>query len=584
MEGEQHLLDLLLIPGESDLHVHPLSIPLPCLHLVQHEVVLALGHPLVHVLPHLFDPIPDRHSEAVEAVVVGEASPVPRDPAHLVHKLVFEGRLRREALGREVVVPKDEVLVDDELVLVHDGFEGVDDPRLFLFAVLDLFDDAGMGLREEGADKFREHAVAVVRFDDDVVDGLLLGELDDGCEDLITIPVALIGPHGRDVQIAVQHLYDAYGGFVLAPSCGVNRHDGACVREPCAVEEGGTIIPAVPVQADAGDVVQDVCGSRRPYGFLRGVGGRARHDDQVPDLEGVLLHVGQPGVEHELELEPGASIRQLTLEEVVIREAARVRGASGKGRGGFKPLEDKGCQSFVAVVDELVFGRIPCGPHADGIPTVGQGVVERLFGLRRAEIGDGAAGFQDGVEFLDRFRELVPHGLREAVVRNFNIVSNDLVGTTARDLREDAFGRDARRVVGPCGAYVERELRAPLVGAGDEALEDGDFIDEPHAERREVVGAVLRCGQHHELEVRVPAQPPDDVGRRDPRFAHAPEGFDDLSSRPVLEVQGDVELDGRGVGKVQVTPDERKEDPEVGQLLRHRGNGRRGVRNKTSFG
>ena len=47
----------------------------------------------------------------------------------------------------------------------------------------------------------------------------------------------------------------------------------------------------------------------------------------------------------------------------------------------------------------------------------------------------------------------------------------------------------------------------------------------------------------------------------------------------MLEVQGDVELDGRGVGKVQVTPDKRKEDPEVGQLLRHRGDGRsRGVR------
>lgn len=164
------------------------------------------------------------------------------------------------------------------------------------------------------------------------------------------------------------------------------------------------------------------------------------------------------------------------------------------------------------------------------------------------------------------------------------IVRNDLVGASARDLREDAFRRDARRMVGTGGADVERELRAPLVGTGDEALKYRDFIDEPHAERREVVGAVFRCGQHHEFEVGVLPEPPDDIGRRNPRLAHASEGFDDLSPRPMLEVQGDVELNGGGVGKVQVPPDKREEDPEVGQLLRHRGDGSRGVRNKTSSG
>mgnify|MGYP006902856431 CR=1 FL=1 len=202
-----------------------------------------------------------------------------------------------------------------------------------------------------------------------------------------------------------------------------------------------------------------------------------------------------------------------------------------------------------------------------------------MFGLRGAEIRDDAAGFQDGVKFPDRFRELVPHGLREAVVRNLDVIADDLVGASTRDLREDAFRRDARRMVGAGRANVERELRAPLVGAGGEALEDGDFVDEPQAERREVVGAVFRCGQHHEFEVGVLAELPDDIGRRNPRLAHASEGFDDLSPRPMLEVQGDVELDGRGVGKVQVSPDKREEDPEVDQLLRHRGDGGRwGVR------
>ena len=234
---------------------------------------------------------------------MGEASLVSGDPAHLVHELVLEGRLRGKVLGREVVVPKDEVLVDDEFVLVHDGFEGVDDPCFLLLAVLDFFNAAGVGLREVGADELGEHAVPEVGFDDDMVDGLLLGKLDDGGKGGLAVAV-LIGPHCRNIQVAVQHLHDAHGGFVLAPSCRVNRHDGACVREPCAVEEGGAIVSAVSVQADAGDIVQDVCGSRRPYGFLRGVGGRTGHYDQVTELEGVLLHIGEPRVEHELELEP----------------------------------------------------------------------------------------------------------------------------------------------------------------------------------------------------------------------------------------------------------------------------------------
>lgn len=120
------------------------------------------------------------------------------------------------------------------------------------------------------------------------------------------------------------------------------------------MEESGAIVPAVPVQADAGDVVQDICGSRSPYGFLGGVGSRTRHDNKVPELEGILLHVGEPGVEHELELEPAASIREFAFEEVVVREPARVRGTPDKGRGVFKPLEDEWGQPFAAVVDELV--------------------------------------------------------------------------------------------------------------------------------------------------------------------------------------------------------------------------------------
>ena len=353
VESEQHLRECGVVRN-SDLHVHPLSIPFPCLHLLHHEVVLAEEHPLVHILSHLFDPIPDRHSEAVEAVVMGKAPLVSGNPAHLVHELVLEGHLRGEVLSGEVVVPKDEVLVDDELVLVHDGFEGVDDPCFLLLAVLDLFDAAGVCLGEVWADELGEHAVPEVGLDDDMVDRLLLGKLDDGGKGGLAVAF-LIGPHCRDVQVAVQHLHDAHGGFVLASSSRVNRHDGTCVREPCAVEESRAIVSAVPVQADAGDVVQDVCGSRSPYGFLRGVGSRTRHDNQIPELEGVLLHVGEPRVEHELELEPAAPIREFAFEKVVVREPARISGTPDKGRFTFKPPEDERGQTFVTIVDELVF-------------------------------------------------------------------------------------------------------------------------------------------------------------------------------------------------------------------------------------
>lgn len=139
-------------------------------------------------------------------------------------------------------------------------------------------------------------------------------------------------------------------------------------------------------------------------------------------------------------------------------------------------------------------------------------------------------------------------------------------------------------MVGPCGVSVEREFRVPLVGMGDKALEDGDFADKPRAERHEVVGVVFRCRQRCKLEVGVLLEPPDDIGRRNPRLAHASEGFDDLLPRPMLEVQGDTELGGGRVEKVQVPLGKREEDSEVDQLLRHRGDRGRDIRSKTSCG
>jgi len=99
-------------------------------------------------------------------------------------------------------------------------------------------------------------------------------------------------------------------------------------------------------------------------------------------------------------------------------------------------------------------------------------------------------------------------------------------------------------------------------------LQDGDVVDEPQAERGEVVGPVLGCRQHHELELRVHTQAPDHEGRRNPALAHTTEGFGHAAARAVLEPAGDVELDRGGVGQTEVTPDQDEEGAEVPELVR----------------
>ena len=185
--------------------------------------------------------------------------------------------------------------------------------RVFLLlAALDLFDDAaGVCLGEVWADELGEHAVPEVGLDDDMVDRLLLGKLDDGGKGGLAVAF-LIGPHCRDVQVAVQHLHDAHGGFVLASSSRVNRHDGTCVREPCAVEESGAMYLLSPFRPTQGTSFRMFVVPAAHMGFSGA--SVAEHDmTQIPELEGVLLHVGEPGVEHELELEPAAPIREFAF-------------------------------------------------------------------------------------------------------------------------------------------------------------------------------------------------------------------------------------------------------------------------------
>ena len=224
----------------------------PRLQFFQQELLVALDHLLVSVLPHHLDPVVHRHGEAVEAVVMGEGAPVTGDAGHLVEELVLQGLFHRHPLGA-VVVPDDHVPVHHQLVLAHDGLQGVDDAGLLLFAVLHLLDMAGVVAGEVGADEPGEHAVTEVGLDDHAVDLLFPGQLDDGLEGLLGVAVR-VGPDGRQVEEAVEHLQHHYGGLVGAPAGRVDGHDGPGVRDPRAGQERGGMIP-VAVQTDAGQVI-----------------------------------------------------------------------------------------------------------------------------------------------------------------------------------------------------------------------------------------------------------------------------------------------------------------------------------------
>jgi hypothetical protein len=80
----------------------------------------------------------------------------------------------------------------------------------------------------------------------------------------------------------------------------------------------------------------------------------------------------------------------------------------------------------------LLLVRVAGGPDADGVAASGEFVVDRLLGLRRAEVHDPAAGLEDGVELLDLFGELLAGTLSPGVVRDLDVVGDDEVGTVAR--------------------------------------------------------------------------------------------------------------------------------------------------------
>lgn len=121
------------------------------------------------------------------------------------------------------------------------------------------------------------------------------------------------------------------------------------------------------------------------------------------------------------------------------------------------------------------------------------------FGLRSVLPLHVREGFTEFTEFYDDI-ELV------------FIVGTDDVGTSTGDLREDALAHHAGGMVGFRRPHVEGELGASLVAPRHQALEQRYLIDEPQAERGEVVSPVLGGRQHHELEVRVHPQFPDGEG------------------------------------------------------------------------
>ncbi len=96
---------------------------------------------LVGVPTHLFSPLLDGPRKGIQTVIVSKGIAVPRYAGHLPQTHVAVGTLRGVLESRQFVL-FDQLDIEHQAVLVHDWFEGVDDPKLLLGGVTDLLGGA----------------------------------------------------------------------------------------------------------------------------------------------------------------------------------------------------------------------------------------------------------------------------------------------------------------------------------------------------------------------------------------------------------------------------------------------------------
>src|SRR5690606_19447922 len=110
-----------------------------------------------------------------------------------------------------------------------------------------------------------------------------------------------------------------------------------------------------------------------------------------------------------------------------------------------------------AIRAQLVPARITGGPDAAGVTASGEGRVDRVLRLRRAEI-DNLSIFQrlqDFTELCSQAAQLVALILGFRVALNLDVIGDDDVGAVVRKLAADADAEDGRLTVGQRRANVE---------------------------------------------------------------------------------------------------------------------------------
>jgi len=278
-----------------------------------------------------------------------------------------------------------------------------------------------MSLRHVRLQQLLEHAIAEVRLDKDVLDLLSLREIRDGMECMSLIP-SLHSLQRSEEQLAHECFDDCNGSLVLTAAGGIDHDDGTRVLVACIRDVHGAV-QAVACKAHIGNVTDGRPGIAGPHNTHRRVILSAVEVDQVALLQRVSLCVRQRRIEHELKSKTGATVTSLTFSEVEVGEALRIGGGT-HSRSCRDISEDVFAQRTV-VVGQLPRVGEAGWPDAAIVAALTDAVVDRLLGLWRTKVNDLSPWNDQGLKFLNQFRESLAHALRESILRNFDVVRDE---------------------------------------------------------------------------------------------------------------------------------------------------------------
>ena len=380
---------------------------------------------------------------------------------------------------------------------------------------------------------------------------------------------------------------DSVGQLVGTTACRVDGHGHPLVVGEL-LRQVQRPVPAVAGKARAAQILYELIGTRAILNGDRGLVRVQIHHDEVTRLQRVALGVGQRGVQHELQIEAAVSIRQPTLLQVNGGEPIGVRGLSHQMGALRDFLRDSRVEGSL-VPQDLALGGIQGRVYPARVPLFAQLVVYRFLGLGGPQVADRAdVGDDDGLKLRARLQELLAQVLRGGVVRDFDVVGDDVRRTGPCELAEDADGFDGRGMARAGGGHIEGDLALALVFGGNQEGQLWDGRNQLHGEDGEVVGPLLARGDHQKLGLRpqgldnpgvahvaasgphtacceiILAQAVSDERGCNPRFPDTTKSLLDLPLWAVLHVLGYRVLPDSGLREPQVVgPNVKHKVPEV---------------------